>query len=126
MSDSEEGRESPRILIVDDDERFRRALLLALSVQGHRTTGAAGGAEALEVLGRQTPDLILLDWRMPGMSGRETCHAIRARSGVPVIVISSDRSLTGAEVATAGGTDFLPKPFSIADLLAHIRAALGP
>ena len=116
----------PRILIVDDDVRFRKALRLALSAHGHVTEGAGGGAEALDVLAKQTPDVILLDWRMPGMSGRDVCREIRARSGVPVIVISSDRSLTEAEVERAGGNDFLPKPFSMGDLLTHIRAALGP
>lgn len=126
MSDSAEGAELPRILIVDDDVRFRKALRLALSAQGHVTDGAGGGAEALDAIAKQVPDVILLDWRMPGMSGRETCREIRARSGVPVIVISSDRSLTEAEVEKAGGSDFLPKPFSIGDLLTHIRAALGP
>ena len=114
-----------RILIVDDDSRFRRALRLALSAQGHNVDGAAGGVEALDALGEHPPDLVLLDWRMHGMSGRETCRAIRARSGVPVIVISSDRSLSEKEVATAGGNDFLPKPFSVSDLMTHIHSVLS-
>jgi two-component system response regulator RegX3 len=124
MSDSEDlGLR--RILIVDDDAQFRRTLLLALAVQGMETTGAGGGAEALDILARVTPDVVLLDWRMPGMSGQETCRAIRARSTVPVIVVSSDRSVTGAEVETAGGSDFLAKPFSITELLRRIEIALS-
>jgi DNA-binding response OmpR family regulator len=125
MSCLQKGSELPRILIVDDDARLRRALQLALSSQGHEISGAAGGEEALDFIGRQAPDLVLLDWRMPGMSGQETCRAIRSSSRVPVIVISSDRSLTEQELETAGANAFLPKPFSISDLLAHIHAALS-
>jgi DNA-binding response OmpR family regulator len=119
-----EGWHLPRILIVDDDAQFRRTMRIALTALGHEISEAAGGAEALDLISARAPDLVLLDWFMPGMGGLETCRAIHTRSQVPVVVVSSDRLLTKAKVGVAGATDFLAKPFSITDLLAHIDAAL--
>jgi DNA-binding response OmpR family regulator len=116
----------PMILIVDDDPHFRRTLRLALLAQGHEVAVTSSRAEALDSILRQAPDLVLLDWRMPGMDGLETCRAIHTRSKVPVVVVSSDRSLTQDEIGDAGASSFVVKPFSIGELAAHIDAALRP
>jgi DNA-binding response OmpR family regulator len=92
--------------------------------RGHEIAEAADGAEALDLMDARAPDLVLLDWRMPGLSGHATCRAIHARSHVPVVVVSSDKSLIADEVESAGAAAFLTKPFSIVDLMARIDAAL--
>ena len=112
-----------RILLVDDDVRFRRALRLALDSSGYQVGVAADGAEALDAAAAKAPDVVVLDWHMPEMDGLRTCRALRARSDVPIIMISADRS--HPEVALkAGAADYLTKPFSLDDLLARIESAL--
>ncbi len=114
----------PRILIVDDDAHFRRTLRVALKALGHEIAEAANGVEALDLIQARALDLVLLDWRMPGLGGLDTCRAIHARSHVPVVVVSSDKSLVESELESAGASGFLTKPFSIVDLLARIDVAL--
>lgn len=113
-----------RILVVDDDAQFRRTMRIVLSALGHEIAEAPAGSDALDSVAVRAPDLILLDWCMPGMGGFETCKAIRRRCRAPVVVVSSDKRLTQAEVGVAGARDFLPKPFSVTELLSRINAAL--
>ncbi|HEY1757598.1 MAG TPA: response regulator transcription factor [Bryobacteraceae bacterium] len=113
-----------RILIVDDDPRFRRALHLALGARGYKVDDAAGAMEALALVAIKTPDLILLDWHLPEIDGIETCRALRALSPAPVIMSSGNRSNSREIALAAGATDYLAKPFSIDELLARIESAL--
>lgn len=113
-----------RVLIVDDDPRFRRTLHLALNIRGYEVSGAAGGKEALDTIAAAAPDLIVLDWQMPEMDGIQTCRALREWSEVPVIVISANRSNARDVALQAGANDYLSKPFSVNELLAHIESAL--
>jgi CheY-like chemotaxis protein len=113
------------ILIVDDEAQFRRALRAALRSCGYAIVDVASGEEALENMEATTPDLILLDMNMPGLTGVETCRAIRAFSGVPILILSvrsteKDRS----DALQAGANDYLTKPFSLRDLLLRIQSAL--
>ena len=112
-----------RILIVDDEAPFRRALRLALRVQGYDIQEASSGPDALEILQHDTPDLILVDWLMPGMDGLGLCRAIRQGSDVPIILITS-RTYGQPEALAAGANDYLRKPFSVDDLLHHIHSTL--
>ena len=76
------------ILVVDDEPQLRRAMKATLTDLGYSVIEAKTGEEALEVLRRDSPDLILLDLNMPGIGGLETCRAIRESSDVPIIVLS--------------------------------------
>jgi two-component system, OmpR family, KDP operon response regulator KdpE len=119
MSNSER-----RILIVDDDPHFRRTLQLALHSYGYKAGDAANGEEALEAVRTTVPDLIVLDWQLPGMNGIQTCRALRARYSVPVIIVSGNRSNSKIAALDAGANDFLAKPFAINELVTRIESAL--
>jgi len=113
-----------KILIVDDQPQFRRALRLALSVKGYEILEAAGAADALDVLRGGAFDLILVDWLMPEIDGAELCRAIRAASDVPIIMMTSRAEGRPAALA-AGANDFVRKPFGVDELLRHVESALA-
>jgi two-component system, OmpR family, KDP operon response regulator KdpE len=114
-----------KVLIVDDDARFRRAMRKVLIAEGYEVTEASTGQAALETLRHGPRDIVLLDMVMPGMTGLETCRALRESSDVPVIVVSV-RNLEQERIAAldAGADDYVTKPFSLPELLARIRASL--
>jgi two-component system KDP operon response regulator KdpE len=114
-----------KILIVDDDAQIRRTLRATLVPHGYEVDDVSGGEEALNVLRERKPDLVLLDLNMPGMSGLETCRAIREQSDVAIIVLTvRDAEKDKVMVLDAGADDYVTKPFGTAELLARIRAAL--
>jgi len=113
------------ILIVDDDPDIRRVLQLLLSGT-YAVHESADGMSALEYL-RSAPDtdLVILDVMMPGLSGYETCDAIRAISNVPVLFLTAKSAEDDRINAySSGGDDFLSKPFSQAELLAKVSSLL--
>ena len=112
-----------RILVVDDDAQFRRALHLGLSAHGYEVGDAADGKEALSALAA-APDLVVLDWQLPGIDGIQTCRMLRLISDVPVIMASGNRSNSKEAALEAGANDYLAKPFSMNQLLIRIQAAL--
>ncbi len=114
-----------RALLIDDDARL--AELLSTYLSDHDVSIEAGrdGPSGLEMLGRGTYDLVLLDVMMPGMDGLEVLRRIRAKSRIPVIMLTArgdeaDR-VVGLEL---GADDYVPKPFSPRELLARVRAVL--
>jgi two-component system, OmpR family, KDP operon response regulator KdpE len=113
------------ILVVDDEPQIRRVMRSTLSSQGYVITEAKTGEEALELMRKERPDLILLDVNMPGMGGLETCREIRRASDAPIIMLTV-RNAERDKVAAldAGADDYVVKPFGIEELLARIRAAL--
>jgi len=115
----------PRILLVDDEERFRANLRKMLNAQG-LTVGAAGsGPEALEELKMAPYDVIVLDIRMPGMNGLATLREIKKiNPETEVIILSGHASMDAAmEINRLGGYDYLMKPCPLEDLLLKIDAA---
>jgi two-component system KDP operon response regulator KdpE len=117
--------ENRTILLIDDEPQIRRVLRASLSSNGAHVLDVQNGEEALELLRRQTVDLILLDLNMPGMGGLETCRAIRSGWDVPIIVVSvRDSDRDKVEALDAGADDYVSKPFSFDELMARIRAAL--
>jgi two-component system KDP operon response regulator KdpE len=112
------------ILIVDDDPQFRRVIHLALDSRGYEVEDAANGEEALHAVTADSPDLILLDWQLPGMDGIQTCRELRLSSVVPVIMISGNCSMSREAALDAGANDYLRKPFSVEDLLVRIKSTL--
>jgi two-component system, OmpR family, KDP operon response regulator KdpE len=113
------------ILVVDDEPQIRRVMRATLSSQGYVITEAKTGEEALEMMRKERPDLILLDVNMPGMGGLEACREIRRASDAPIIMLTI-RNAERDKVAAldAGADDYVVKPFGIEELLARIRAAL--
>ncbi len=117
------------ILIVDDEEVLRRLILITLGNRDYRLLEAADGIKAFEMARSRRPDLILIDWNIPGMSGVEVVKELRketSTSNIPVIL------LTGTDVAELEnqalplvGCDYLLKPFSITQLLEKIEKALS-
>ncbi|SDW09561.1 phosphate regulon transcriptional regulator PhoB [Roseicitreum antarcticum] len=121
--------DTPALILVVDDEPAQRAMLTYnLEAAGYRTVTAADGEEALLVVQEQRPDLILLDWMLPHLSGIEVCRQIKSRLDtreIPVIMVSArsdepDR-VQGLET---GADDYVVKPYSISELLARLRANL--
>jgi len=116
---------TPRVLVVDDEERFRLTLAKLLTVSGLEVTTLGSGQEALEAL-RQAPfDVIVLDVRMPGMNGIETLAEIKKINPlIEVIILTGHASVDAAvDIMKLGGYDYLLKPCSLEELTDKIDAA---
>lgn len=113
------------ILVVDDEPQIRRVLRSTLSSNGYLIHEAKTGEEAVDMLRKMRPDLILLDINMPGMDGIATAREIRSVSDMPIIMLTVQNA-EKAKVAAldAGADDYVVKPFGIEELLARVRAAL--
>jgi class 3 adenylate cyclase len=115
----------PLILVVDDLQQNVRLLDAVLSPQGFRVAMASSGAEALEALSMEHPDLVLLDIRMPGIDGYEVCRRIREDPGtafLPVIMITASDREERIRAIESGADDFVQRPFDQAELLARVRS----
>ena len=116
---------SPNILVVDDEPQIRRVLRSTLSFRGYTISEAASGEEALELIHKLKPDLILLDVNLPGMSGVEACREIRRFTDAPIIILTVRSAERDKVIALdAGADDYVTKPFGIEELLARVRASL--
>jgi two-component system KDP operon response regulator KdpE len=114
-----------RILVVDDDPQIRRVMRVTLTGQSYEVDDAKSGDAALEKLREQRFDLVLLDMNMPGMSGLETCRAIRGQSEIAIIMLTvRDSEEDKVAALDAGADDYVTKPYNAPELLARIRAAL--
>jgi two-component system KDP operon response regulator KdpE len=114
-----------RILVVDDEPELRRALRSTLSALGFMVHDVDSGEAALEKLRREQFDLVLLDINLSGLSGIETCRAVRARSEVSIVMLTvRDRAEDKIQALDAGADGYVTKPFDVNELLARIRAAL--
>ena len=114
-----------RILVVDDEPQLRRVLRSTLSALGFIVADAESGEAALERVREEKFDLILLDINMPGLSGLETCRAIRAKSEVSILMLTvRGRTEDKIEALDSGADGYVTKPFDVNELLARIRAAL--
>jgi two-component system response regulator RegX3 len=114
-----------RILVVEDEGSFSDPLSYMLRKEGYEVGLANNGHEALDLFDRHGADLVLLDLMLPGLSGTEVCRALRARSTVPVIMLTAKDSevdkVVGLEL---GADDYVTKPYSARELVARIRAVL--
>lgn len=114
-----------KILLVDDEPQIRRVMRSALIKQGYVVGDARSGEEALGQIRDERYDLIILDHNMPGMGGLATCRQIRSCSDVGIIMLTVRKNESDKiEALDAGADDYVTKPFSMPELLAHIRANL--
>ena len=115
-----------RILVVDDETAIRDSLKMTLEYEGYEFIGAATGQEGLTIAERESPDLVLLDVKMPGMDGLEVLDRLRAvNDSIPVIVVSGHGTIsTAVEATKKGAFDFIEKPFASERVLVSLRNAL--
>jgi len=116
---------SHRVLIVEDEPGLAESVRYALKAEGFDVDVAPSGVDGLDMARRLTPDLVLLDLMLPGLSGLDVCRQIRTSSDVPIIVLTAKDSeadkVAGLEL---GADDYMTKPFSMRELVARVRAHL--
>ncbi len=114
-----------RILVVDDESQITRVLRTSLSTHGYDIRVANDGETALEIMKDWTPDLVITDLAMPNMDGLELCRRLRAKTQIPIIVLSvRGEERTKVQALDAGADDYITKPFGMDELLARVRANL--
>ena len=114
-----------RVLLVEDDHTVRALVRMLLDDEGYEVVEAATGTQAVERFAVETFDLVLLDLRLPGLSGFDVCRAIRRTSSVPVVMVTAQQDsadvVAGLEL---GADDYITKPFNDRELLARVRVQL--
>jgi len=115
----------PLILVVDDEQSYRDALAVALQREGFLVETAADGPDAIERFDAARPALVLLDVMLPKISGIDVCRELRARSRVPIIMVTARNAEIDAVVGLeVGADDYVTKPFRLRELIARVRASL--
>ncbi|MDP2087077.1 MAG: phosphate regulon transcriptional regulator PhoB [Gemmobacter sp.] len=118
----------PVVLLVEDESAQREVLTYNLEAEGFAVATATSGDEALLMVREESPDLILLDWMLPNVSGIEVCRQIKARPetrGIPVIMLSArSEELDRVRGLETGADDYVVKPYSVAELMARLRTQL--
>ncbi len=119
---------APHVLVVEDEDALSALLQYNLDKEGYQVTVAADGEEALVVIDEAQPDLIVLDWMLPQVSGVEVCRRLRARPetrNMPIIMLTARGEETDRiRGLDTGADDYIVKPFSMSELAARIRAVL--
>ena len=122
------SKDNPIILVVEDEAAIREMLNFSLGRAGFDVHEAADARQAQDMMGNQVPDLVLLDWMLPGISGVDLAHKLRQGSrtkDVPIIMLTArgeeESKIKGLE---AGADDYITKPFSTQELVARIKAVL--
>ena len=117
-----------RVLVVEDDDEIRDLIRYNLVAGGLEVEEADDGAQALDMLRRQLPDLAVVDWMLPTVSGVDVCRAVRrepATSKLPILILTARKAEKDLLQGFSGGADdYMVKPFSTAELLARVRALL--
>jgi two-component system, OmpR family, phosphate regulon response regulator PhoB len=116
------------ILIVEDEEPIQVLLTYNLQAEGFRARTTASGEDVPRLIGEERPDLVILDWMLPGISGIEVCRLLRARSetrDIPIIMLTArgEESERVRGLGT-GADDYIVKPFSVPELMARMRTIL--
>ena len=115
----------PRVLVVDDDPALAEMLTIVLRGEGFDTAVVSDGARALPVVRELRPDLVLLDLMLPGMNGIDVCKAIRAESGLPIVMLTAKSDTIDVVLGLeSGADDYVVKPFKPKELVARVRARL--
>jgi len=115
----------PTILLVDDEDAVQKLLTYPLEREGYRVVPARDGQEALDRFASESPDLVVLDITLPLLDGLEVCKQLRARSTVPIIMLTArDDELDKVVGLELGADDYITKPFSIREFRSRVRALL--
>jgi two-component system response regulator MprA len=116
---------SPHVLVIEDEEKITDFLRRGLVYEGYRVDVAHDGPSGLSLARDTPPDLVILDWMLPGMDGLEVCRRLRSGGPIPIIILTARDSVADRVLGLdAGADDYLVKPFSFDELLARIRALL--
>ena len=122
------AQQQPSVLLVEDEPAQREVLAYNLEADGFQVTSAENGEEALLLVDETAPDIILLDWMLPNVSGIEVCRQLKSRSatkGVPIIMISArSEEVDRVRGLETGADDYVIKPYSVVELMARVRAQL--
>jgi two-component system, OmpR family, phosphate regulon response regulator PhoB len=122
------GNEQPTVLIVEDESAQREVLTYNLEAEGFRVASAENGEEALLLVDEVSPDIIVLDWMLPNVSGIEVCRQLKARSdtrNVPIIMLSArSEEVDRVRGLETGADDYVIKPYSVVELMARVRTQL--
>src|SRR5947209_4460921 len=125
MSVTEPSDTALTVLVVEDEETIVEFLTMGLTYEGFAVHAVRDGRDALSTFERVRPHLVLLDIMLPGIDGVTLCKTLRARSEVPIIMLTArgevEDRITGLD---SGADDYMPKPFKFAELMARIRAVL--
>ncbi len=114
-----------KVLIIEDDEAIVKLLRRSLAYEGYQVDAALDGESGLALARDRQPDLVILDWMLPGMDGLEVCQRLRVQSNVPVLMLTAKDTLHDrVQGLDAGADDYVVKPFQLDELTARIRALL--
>lgn len=120
--------QAPTVLIVEDEPAQREVLAYNLEAEGYRVAQADNGEEALLIVAEDTPDLIVLDWMLPNVSGIEVCRRLKSRPetrAVPIIMLSArSEEVDRVRGLETGADDYMVKPYSVVELMARVRTQL--
>jgi two-component system OmpR family response regulator len=117
--------EKGRILVIEDEPTIAELVAIELRLEGYDVQVETDGLKGLLAARQNEPDLILLDWMLPGMEGLEVCRRLRQTSEVPILFLTAKGEVPDRVAALyAGANDYLPKPFSFDELIARIHAQL--
>ena len=112
-----------RILVIEDEARIAQFIERGLIYEGYRVNVARDGQTGLNIARDNPPDLVILDWMLPGLDGLEVCRRLRAASDVPILMLTAKDDVTDRVTALdTGADDYLVKPYSIDELMARVRA----
>jgi two-component system response regulator MprA len=118
-------RMNARILIIEDDEKILKFLRRGLAYEGYQVDTAEDGESGLSMARDNPPDLVVLDWMLPGLDGLEVCRRLRAGGPIPILMLTAKDNVSDRVLGLdAGADDYMVKPFSLDELLARIRALL--
>lgn len=122
------ANDQPTVLVVEDEAAQREVLSYNLEAEGFRVTRAEDGEQALLLIDEEAPDIIVLDWMLPNVSGIEVCRQIKTRPdtrAVPVIMLSArSEEVDRVRGLETGADDYVVKPYSVVELMARVRAQL--
>ncbi|MFT4150180.1 MAG: phosphate regulon transcriptional regulator PhoB [Paracoccaceae bacterium] len=120
--------DQPSVLLVEDEPAQREVLSYNLEAEGFRVSSADNGEDALMLVDEDLPDIIVLDWMMPNVSGIEVCRRLKSRPetrGIPIIMLSArSEEVDRVRGLETGADDYVIKPYSVVELMARVRAQL--
>ena len=120
--------DQPTVLVVEDEPAQREVLAYNLEAEGFAVSRAETGDEALLLVDEDKPDIIVLDWMLPGVSGIEVCRQVKSKSetrGIPIIMLSArSEEVDRVRGLETGADDYVIKPYSVVELMARVRSQL--